>query len=191
MSFDFSQFAKMNTNELANAFGFKQEEETFSAPDVDTPDINDIKDGKVNLDEKPNDNLNQITPEQIKAQAEFLKQQKEKMDAKDNVKDNNGKKEKENNKAKKNNKKDASTKDKSKKEGTKKENIIYSRPRKVLAYGDEIYQEVRPEASLEDIRKELVTTYGFSEFKDKDRCEMKFDIKTGEVYPEISFKKKG
>jgi hypothetical protein len=63
--------------------------------------------------------------------------------------------------------------------------------RKVIVYGNELYLENDADKSLEGIRNDLVTQYGFSEFANKDQCRMKFDAKTGEVYPEIMFEKKG
>ena len=65
-----------------------------------------------------------------------------------------------------------------------------SRDRPVIAYGELVYVEKDKDKSLDDIRKTLVDTYGFSEFSDNS-CEMEYNLSTGEVVPKIKFQRKG
>lgn len=75
--------------------------------------------------------------------------------------------------------------------GGKKPPMRYNGPRAVIVYGQELFIEEDPTVSLEDIRKRLVEEYGFTEFKDKSKCQIHFDAKTGEVFPILELKKKG
>lgn len=190
MSFDFTKFASMDTKEVGDAFNAAPQEviadiakeivqEENQGAELSAPDVD------FNVDEVAEEveKVGAMTPDDIKKQAEFLKQQKQKSEEKETKTKTESKK---------------TTKDKAdkpkkeeKKEEEKKEETVYSRPRRVIAYGEDVYVEDRPDASLDDIRHVLVTRYGYSEFKDKNRCQMKFDAKTGEVYPEIIFNKKG
>ena len=197
MNFDFTKFAGMNTNSVGEAFGAKPQDVIadiasevaqlnggmFSAPDVDIDDIQvDVAEEPTVTEENAIEEPKTLTPEEIKSQAEqlkeqakFLREQKAKSEKKEESKS----------------KKETKKASKPKKEEKKEEPVVYSRPRKVVAYGDEVYVEQDANASLEDIRNTLVTRFGYSEFKDSNRCQMRFDARTGEVYPEIIFNKKG
>lgn len=130
-----------------------------------------------------------LTPEEIKKRAEALKQKNSKEDIKDSVKEEKKDNKKELNKS--NTKKKAENNKNIKEDKIKDIPIVYSRPRSVFAYGEEIYIENDVNVSLEDIRDKLANEYGFSEFRDKEKCTIIFNAKTGEVYPEIKFQKKG
>lgn len=176
MNFDFGKFATMTVDTVESAFSEK--------PESVIADI--AKEIKV---EEKKEVTRTLTAEQIKQQAEFLKQQKEKSETtedKVNIKGSNKKKEEVN---KETTKPKATPKPKA--EPKVEEPIVYSRDRRVVAYGEEIYIEEDTTASLDDIREKLVADYGYSEFKDANRCKMVFDAKTGDVYPEIVFNKKG
>lgn len=176
MNFDFGKFATMTVDTVESAFSEKPER-------VIADIAKEIKSEEVKAPVKS------LTAEQIKQQAEFLKQQKEKSEAKEdkvNIKDSNKKKED----TKKETTKVKST-PKPKPEPKVEEPIVYSRDRRVIAYGEEVYVEEDTTASLDAIRGKLVAEYGYSEFKDANRCKMVFDAKTGDVYPEIIFNKKG
>ena len=125
--------------------------------------------------------VSEMTPEKIKEQAEFLKKQKEVSEDK----------EEKSSKSKTSSKKKSKKEEKKEAEKVKEEPIEWSRERPVVAYGQQVYTEVDGTVNLEGIREKLVNQYGFSEFKDSNRCQMRFDAKTGEVYPEITFNKKG
>lgn len=169
MNFDFGKFATLNASNVEDAFSSKPSEVVVDI-------ANEIK------KEEVKEELS--VAEQIKQQAEFLKQQKEKSDNKEAKVEEKAKPK-------------SKAKAKAKETPTPKEPpkppepIVYSKDRVVIAYGEEIYTETDVNASLEDIRNKLVNEYGYSEFKDENRCKMIFDAKTGDVYPEVVFNKKG
>lgn len=183
MNFDFGKFASVGT-EVESAFGETKPEEVLASMANEIQSINTEE----NQEEKKED-LVSLSDEQVKKNLEFLKAQKEKSNNKEDLKNVEDKeKPKEEPKNKDKNTKAAKVKSTPQK---KEEPIVYSRPRNVIAYGELVYTEEDVNASLDDIRNTLVEQYGYSEFKDKDKCEMRFDAKTGEVYPHIQFNKKG
>ena len=88
-------------------------------------------------------------------------------------------------------KKSSKSKSKTQSKAKKEEKIIYAGERRVIAYNREVYVEKDPEASLEDIRNKLVTTYKYTEFSDPSNCRMYFNAKEGTVYPLLDLKSKG
>lgn len=173
MNFDFSKFTTIGT-EVENAFGNNKTEEVLGsiAKEIESSNKEEVKSDVVSLSD-----------EQVKKNLEFLKEQKEKAKSKTtevevDSKDKNSKSAKSSGKGKE-------------KVEKKEEPVVYSRPRKVIAYGELVYTEEDVNATLDNIREKLVKTYGYSEFKNKEKCQMRFDAKTGEVYPHIQFNKKG
>ncbi len=78
-----------------------------------------------------------------------------------------------------------------KKSAAKKEpKKAYTGPRRILAYGQELWIENDPTVTLEAIRQRIVTDYQYGEFS-KDRTFMSLDEETGIVVPVIQFQKKG
>lgn len=184
MNFDFSRFA-MAGADVESAFGETKTEDVLGSI---AREIND------NNAEADKENLASLSDEQVKKNLEFLKQQKEKAKNKEESKvEEEDTKEKIKKEAKTKGKGKSKKETAEKKETVKKkeEPIVYSRPRKVIAYGELVYTEENIAATLDDIRNTLVDVYGYSEFRNKDKCEMRFDARTGEVYPYIQFNKKG
>lgn len=180
MNFDFGKFASVGT-EVESAFGETKPEEVLASM------ANEIQ--SINTEEEKKEDLASLSDEQVKKNLEFLKAQKEKSNNKeDSKKVEDKEKPKEEPKNKDKNTKASKVKSIPQK---KEEPIVYSRPRNVIAYGELVYTEENVNATLDDIRDTLVEQYGYSEFKDRDKCEMRFDAKTGEVYPHIQFNKKG
>ena len=179
MTFDFGKFSNMDAKTVDEVFGNNDAQKIVA--DMGQEIAQTVNQPEVVPTTTTNQNLQGLTPEQLKQQAEALKQ----ANAKDEVKEDSKKD------SKKDPKKDSK---KGSKPNTKKKEetpIVFSRPRRVCAYGEEVYIEQNTNATLEDIRRVLVETYGYSEFREPDRCTMIFDAKTGMVYPHIEFKKKG
>ena len=86
--------------------------------------------------------------------------------------------------------KSSKSNNKNNKSDDSKSEFKVSRDRPVIAYGELVYVEKDKDKSLDDIRKTLVDTYGFSEFSDNS-CEMEYNLSTGEVVPKIKFQRKG
>ena len=183
MTFDFGKFSNMDAKTIDKAFGASEEQKIVA--DMGREIAQTVKQPEVVPTTTTNLNLQGVTPEQLKQQAEALKQ----ANAKDEVKEDSKQDSKKSSKkeSKKDSKKGSKTNTKKKEETP----IVFSRPRRVCAYGEEVYIEQNTNATLEDIRRVLVETYGYSEFREPDRCTMIFDAKTGMVYPHIEFKKKG
>lgn len=173
MTFDFGKFSNMDAKTIEDVFAGDEAKKVVADMGKEIAQTT----GQSSLTPSTMDqNLQGATPEILKQQAEDLK--KIKQDNKESTKSVN--------------KRTTSKKD-TKPNMKKKEEtpIVFSRPRRVCAYGEEVYIEQNINATLEDIRKVLVDTYGYSEFREPDRCTMIFDAKTGMVYPHIEFKKKG
>lgn len=179
MTFDFGKFSNMDATTIDKAFGASEEQKIVA--DMGREIAQTVKQPEVVT--QP---LQAVTPAELKQQADALKQSKATEEAKKETKTETKKD------TKKDTKKVTSKKDtKSNMKKDEETPIEFSRPRRVCAYGEEVYVEQNTSATLEDIRKVLVDTYGYSEFREPDRCTMIFDAKTGMVYPHIEFKKKG
>lgn len=204
MMFDFSKFTTMTAETVESAFGDVKPNDVISDIANEVKSINQnntmqqpTTTNQVNIPQQAI-NTNQAntvvqqpaaTPEQIKQQAQMLKEQKEKSEEKEKAAASKANKSN-TTKSKSTKAKASSTKAETKEKEPAKP-IIWSRPRRVVAYGEDVYVETNQTATLEDIRETLANRFGYSEFRDPNRCEMRFDAKTGEVYPHIIFNKKG
>ena len=66
----------------------------------------------------------------------------------------------------------------------------YEGVRKVVVYGQELFEEIDHTIDMDVLRQRVVDEFNFEEFS-KDRTTMSLDEKTGIVVPIISFNKKG
>lgn len=93
-------------------------------------------------------------------------------------------------KAEKNKSKTKQTKKTSTKKQEEEEEEIYDGDRDIVIYGNYIYTEENPKATLEEIRQKVVEEYNYAIFS-KNRTVFSFDKETGILCLDVRYEKKG